>query len=46
MTVGVEGWSAGSPEGELRGVCQGVQISQYIGCSKPFEHAKTFEALI
>jgi hypothetical protein len=23
-----------------------VQISQYMGCSKPSEHAKTFEALI
>lgn len=41
----VEGWSARSPGGEFCGVCQGMQISQYIGCSKAVEHAKTFEAL-
>lgn len=41
-------WKGGvpAPGGELCGLCQGIQISQYIGCSKPFEHAKTFEAMI
>ena len=30
----------------VRAISSAVQISQYMGCSKSSEHAKTFEALI
>ncbi len=30
----------------VRAASSNLQISQYMGCSKPSEHAKTFEALI
>jgi integration host factor subunit beta len=30
----------------VRAISSAMQISQYMGCSKSSEHAKTFEALI